>query len=258
MEGYKRYIKWKPSSQSAQIHQIYSKGLEFALVSENDEQCHNFVWCKDFLHDIIYATLNNRAIDIYQFKYNPEYQPKPCLSKIRLLIANSKEKRLFKKIPACIDFLNQFEDTLNIKKTIVRECWKPPEQYTGVFLFEGSKRWLQAPPMLSLYSLLIRVGFVHTIGNSFAETIQGVKEGEIKPYQKYDKTWLNGIDLALDKLFKYGDRRIFSRNIRENYPSNIDIEQIHNYLGIIGFSSDIMTINWKDIRPLVPYWHTLK
>jgi hypothetical protein len=239
--------------------QLYSKGLEYALVSPNYEQCHDFVRCKDFLHDIIYSTLNNSWFEVYKFKYNPVIDPNPCLDKVRLLLANSKDKNFEEKIPAVVDFVNQIEDKLKIKKSFARKCWLPPEEYrkNGIFLFEGSKRWLQAPPMLSLYSLLLRVGFCHTKGNYFAETIEGITSNRIKPYQKRDGFWLKSIEPAFEKIMKFGDRRIFHKDIQLNYPSKMKIDLIHNRLGIIGFATDIK-YKLRNEPVLVPHWHYQK
>lgn len=258
-EGYKRYIQWKPLPLNSKILQIYSRGLEYALVSDDYKQCHNFVWCKDFLHDVMYATLNNRQVEIYKFRFNPETSPKPCLDKIRLLVTNSKDKKFALKIPGCLDFLNQIETRMKIKKSIVRQCWLPQEPYraAGVFMFEGSKRWIQAPPMLSLYSLLLRVGTSHTAGDAFENTIDGIKNGTIKASQKYDRKWLDSINPALEKLFRLGDRRIFHKNIQENYPKKLVIDTVHNRMGIIGFSADILYAALGE-SVIVPHWHFIK
>jgi hypothetical protein len=248
-------IQWKQTNKSAAILQIYSRGLEYALVSKNHEQCHPFVFCKDFLHDVLYSTINQKPITIYKFDFDPTKDSLPCLDKIRLLITNTKDKKLVKKIPAVLDFVNQIEESLKIKKSIVRICENPPEAYgSGVFLFEGSKRWLQSPPMLSLYSLLLRVGFCHTIGDSFSKTLDGIESGIIKPYQKKDSHWLKKSNLALSKIMRIGDRRIFNRDMRLNYPSWLDVDSVHNRLGIIGFSADIL-YNAIGEPVLVPDWH---
>lgn len=256
MRGYNRNIKWKPSSTSSKILQMYSKGLEYALVSFDYEQCHSFVWCKDFLHDVIYGALHEKWFEIYKFRYNPSVDPTPCLDRIRLMITNSKDNKFSDKIPIVVDFINQIEEKLKIKKSIARKCKNPPEAYSksGVFVFEGSKRWIQSPPMLSLYALLLRVGFCHTINESFLKTIEEIKSGEIKPYQNKDKNLLKNSDLALQKILKIGDRKIFHRKIELNYPSKMKIDLIHNRLGIIGFSADIMRKK-ADIPVLIPHWH---
>lgn len=257
--SYNRRIKWKPVAVKSKILQVYSKGLEYALVSSDYEQCHSFVWCKDFLHDVMYGTINEKWFEIYKFKYNPSIDPLPCVDRVRLLIANSKDKNFIDKIPCVIDFLNQVEDHLKIKKSFVRQCCDPPDEYkkNGVFMFEGSKRWVQSPPMLSLYTLFLRVGFCHTIGDSFLNTIEGVKSGDIKPYQKKDSHWLKSSDVALEKILRLGDRKIFHKDIHLNYPRNMKIDFIHNKLGIVGFANDIF---YKSIgKPvLMPYWHHQK
>ena len=259
VEGYNRYIDWKPVPVNSKILQIYSKGLEYALVSSDYEQCHSFIWCKDFLHDVIYATLHNKWFEVYKFKFNPVVDPTPCLDRIRLLLTNSKDKKFADKIPAVLDFINQIEERLKIKKSIVRQCWMPPEPYqkAGVFLFEGSRRWIQAPPMLSLYSLMLRIGFVHTKGDPFMKTLEGVKSGDIKPYQRKDGQWFKTVEPAFQKILRVGDRRIFHRDIQLNYPSHMQIDSIHNRLGIMGFATDMI---YKALGEpvLVPYWHYQK
>lgn len=259
MDGYNRYIRWKPVESKQRILQIYSKGLEYALVSQDYEQCHPFVWCKDFLHDVIYSTLNGKPFELYKFRYNPVLDPNPCLDKVRLLIANSKDRKFESKIPGVLDFLNQIEMMLKIKQSFVRRCWAPPAGYekSGVFLIEGSKRWIQSPPMLSLYSLLIRVGFSHTLGTPYFATIEGVKNGTLKPYQKKDSYWLTSTEPALHKIFRIGDRKIFHKDMVANYPSNMSIDYVHNRLGIVGFATDIIH-NVVGQPVLVPYWHYQK
>ena len=258
IEGNSRKIEWIFTNQS-KILQIYSKGLEYALVSSDYKQCHPFIWCKDFLHDVIYATLNEKPIEIYKFKFDPSKNPNPCLDKIRLMITNAKDKNFTKKIPDVLDFINQVEKHLKIKKSIVRKCENPPEAYkkTGVFMFEGSRRWLLAPPMLSLYSLLLRIGFCHKAGDNFKKTIDDIITEKVKPYQRKDKDYLNEINLAFEKILRLGDRKIFNRNIQSNYPSHLNIDLIHNRLGVVGFSTDVL---YKKIglSVIVPSWHFQK
>jgi len=259
MEGYSRHIKWKPVEANYKILQIYSKGLEYSLVSSNYEQCHPFVWCKDFLQDVIYSATNKKNISIYKFKFNPFTDPLPCLDRTRLLITNPKDKSFSKKITKVVDFINQIENQLKIKKSFVRRCASPPDCYkkSGIFMFEGSKRWIQAPPMLSLYSLFLRTGFCHTEGKHFTETIQGIVSGEIKPYQRKDAFFLQKIDPAFQKILRVGDRRIFCRDIQLNYPSSMNVDTIHNCLGAIGFAKDL-TYKSLGQNVLVPYWHYQK
>lgn len=254
----RKSIKWKVVSAKQKIIQIYVKGIEYALVSEDNVQCHNFVWCKDFLHDVVYSCVNKKPFEIYRFRFNPYLDPNPSLSKIKLLVTNPKDKHFESKIPDCLDFLNQIESRLKMRKTTVRKCKSPPQGYeSGVFLLEGSKRWVNSPPMLSLYSLLIRMGFLHSIPDDFFFTIQKIRLGALKPYQKFDKRWLSEAQSALDLIFKLGDKKIFSTDIKKNYPKNFSIDVVHNRLGIMGFANDILSKNYNG-PVLVPHWHNYK
>lgn len=255
MQGYSRNIIWKSQTQKSKILQIYRKGLEYALVSDNYEQCNEFVLCKDFLQDIIFATIHNKKIQIYNFEFDPKIDFKPSLKKIRLLVTNSSDKKFRKKIFNSLNLVNKVEKQLDIPNSIVRNCNNPPEQYKdcGVFLFEGHKRWLNSPPMLSFYTLLIRIGFNHKPENSYKQTIEDTLLGNLKPYQKKDVIWLKQAQLGIEKIEKLGDKSIFFRNIKSNYP-DFPINDIHNCLGITGFSCDIQE-KLKGNKVTVPGWH---
>lgn len=254
---YGKTIVWHPASE-IKILQIYNKGLEFALVSDNFEQCHPFVWCKDFLHDVIFATIHQKKFDIYRFFYDSERNPKACLKEIRLLVTNSKDSKLPAKIEACIEFLNQIEEAFGIPNSKVRKCLKAPQQYKyGVYLFQGNKRWLNAPPMISLYSFLIRIGLCHQVGTSYSTTINLVKSGIIKPYQPKDSKWLYEIEPSIHKIMKYSDKKIFYRDITKNYPKHLLIDRVHNNLGIMSFATD-MRLKAAGHSVAFAYWHRFR
>lgn len=239
MTNYQRHIIWLPVPKKSKILQIYDKGLEYALVSGNYEQCHEFVWCKDFLHDVVYSTINKQSFELYKFFYAPYVLPNPSLDKTRIMLTNSRDKKFSTKIPQVLDFINQIEDSLKMKKTSVRKCHNPPAQYdkSGVFLFEGSKRWINAPAMLSLYTLLLRVGFVHKKGQSFQQTILEVTAKKVTAYQRRDSSWLKFSEPALNLILKQGDRRFFKKEIEKNYPKEASIDYVHNKMGIISLAS---------------------
>lgn len=254
---YGKKIAWHKGSPM-RILQIYNKGLEFALVSNKFEQCHPFVWCKDFLHDVIYADLHDKVVEIYRFKYNPQIDPRVCRNETRLLVTNQRDSKLSIKIDNVLDFVNQIEEVLHFPKTKVRKCINSPQEYKhGVFLFQGSKRWQNSPPLLSLYSLLIRIGFSHQIGTNFNTTISLLKEGHLKPYQTKDSKWIAEVEPALHKIIRLGDRKIFYRNIKFNYPQNFLIDHIHNSLGIMAFARD-MRQKAAGQPVQVAYWHRLR
>jgi hypothetical protein len=45
--------------------------------------------------------------------------------------------------------------------------------------------------------------------------------------------------LALGLILNFGDRKIFSKDIKKNYPSEASIDMVHNKMGIVGYSKSI-------------------
>jgi hypothetical protein len=257
MAEYKRHIIWRPETEKdKRILQVYKKGLEYAFYSKDNQQCTTFVFCKDFLQDVIQAVIHNSFVSLYKFTYRSNSDPLVGLDKTRLLLTNSKDRDLSQKIPACLDFIHQVEDQLKIKKTIVRPCFSPPIEYSrcGVWAFEGSKRWLSAPPMLSLYTLLLRVGFVHTPGAIFLNTLDALENKEIAPYQTRDQEQLKSSRIALDRILRTGDRSIFFRDIAMNYPKHVPVETMHHLMGIVAFANQ-MKKHKQGQSVLIPKWH---
>lgn len=232
------------------LRQSMASGLEYSFLSANNKQIFPFVYCKDYLQDAISAFFANKKRSIFGFVYDPAVHEPIVVDKTSLLIANSNDKDLESKIENCLNFLYQVEDHLKMTRTIVEKVENPPYQYLlgGVYFFEGSKRWMNSPPMISLYSLLIRIGLGHKINTFFKDTIDNIINGKISPYHVPDKLRLKdskkGINLILDK----GDEYIFHEKIEDNYPAKIKVRTMHNTLGIIGFSvgkSNKYMSSWK-------------
>ena len=105
-----------------------------------------------------------------------------------------------------------------------------------------------SPPMLSMYSLLLRAGFRHKIGKPYTNTIEKLIEGEVKPYQREDAEQLEESKSGIDRIIKYGYARIFYNDPKKNYPGNVEIYNMHENAGIVSFTSG----NSKRIQT---YWH---
>ena len=231
----KTKIQWLERKPDTYISQIYSYGLEFAFATKT-KQCTDFVFCKDFLHDCVYANLHKKEISPYGFRYDPKLNP-INFAKTHLLVANVSDSKLESKIAGCQDFLNQAEKKLGLISTKIFNCEEPPEKYkNGVFLYRGSKMWLNSPPMLSLYSLFIRLGFCHTIGDNLTTTMDLIQQNKLNPYQQNDKDYLTRSRDGIDAILRYGYRKFFYKETTKNYPSAVDISTLHNYFGIVGFT----------------------
>lgn len=267
MELIGRKIQWHP--KSLKISQIPKDGMEFAFVSEDYKQIHQLVWCKDFMQDAIFAFVNKQAIEIYGFKYDPALDPPIFMDKTRMLICNWKDQEFETKLlKNCRDFINQFETALGFEElTTFEKCLNPPPIYrkSGVFIINASKRWMIAPPMVSLYTLLLRIGVVHTLNQKFMTTLEQIQSGSLKPYNwkpdtkgKYgndhtenDADFLKNGWLGMNRILVEKDTKIFHKKIESNYPEKIRVYGIHENSGLGCFSQGYTKSNF-------PHWHKNK
>jgi hypothetical protein len=256
-------VKWHPKIN--RICQIPKEGLEFAMLSDRYEQLNQLVWCRDFMQDIIWSYVNKQPIDIYGFKYDPNNAPHPSTKNLKLLITNFKDADFGNKlINGTLPLIHSVEERLKIKKTVLEKCSTPPTVYrkSGVWILKASKRWIKSPPMLSFYTLLVRIGMVHNKKDTLEDTIKKIKNGSTKTYYDQffrDREMLDNAEDGIKRIMKNSDRGIFPANISKNYPitywdSNsklrMNVYLIHDRCGIVGFSGGLTKLYfscWKNI-----------
>ncbi|RDJ35511.1 MAG: hypothetical protein DWQ19_11890 [Crenarchaeota archaeon] len=231
-------VNWLDEKQS--LNQAISSGVEFAFLSPDDKQVSPFAFCKDYLQDAVQGYVNKKTRSIYGFTYNPTKHPEVSLTKTKLLVTNSSDVQFKTKVPHCLNFLHQIEDDLKLRKTKVYRCEMPPKQYArcGVWLFEASSRWIKSPPMISMYSLLIRVGFGYDTDQPYQDYIKDVVAGNKPCYQSVDKSRLASAEKGIFRILSSGDKKIFGSKIENNYPSDVDTGTMHNSYGIVGFAME--------------------
>lgn len=255
-----RRIEWH--AKDRQLCQIPKEGLEYAWVSEDYKQIHQLVWCKDFMQDAIFGFLNKKRTLIYGFEYDPDtYQPL-CMKQTRLIVANWKDPDFADHLHKnCIPFLHGIEAMLKMRKTKVEKCLDPPARYKkcGIYLLDGSKRWMHSPPMISLYTLLIRVGFVHDPQRTPMETLTQIRDRTIKAYNwkpgnEDDADFVTKGLPGINRILKEGDRKIFHRKMEQNYPPvdktgvALSVYTMHDNCGVVGFSQGYT-------KSTFPNWH---
>jgi len=224
------------------ISQVYHSGLQYALVSDADEQACPFVYCKDFFQDAYQGFYLGETREIYGFRYNPAEHKPLSTNSLKLMVLNAKDPNFHQKITAAHDFLIQIERAMKMRqKTQVFEVRSPPEwvklKKMRVFVFKGNRRWLASPVMISLYTLLLRCGFTHTLRTPYKKTINELCEGKKEPYQVSDKEQLIPSLIGLSHIIKTDDQKIFGENIEENFPQDVPIGTMHNHMGIVSYSS---------------------
>lgn len=224
--------------------QIYSRGFEFAFMSMQKRAWHQattFVYCKDFLHDAIWSLLNKTKVNIYEFKYDPAKDLPIQLNRTALAFRNTqykaKEEEFHEKLDACQEFLRKIDKKLGFKST---EIHKVPHKEGPCWVVLGDKKWQHAPTMISLYTLLIRVGFHHTKGASAQKTIQLATDGKIKIASSggagcNDVSYMKKSKKGIDVILKHG-LKVFYAKQADNYPKEIR-KQLHDSYGIVNFTA---------------------
>ena len=224
-------VKWH--KKDAKLSQMYSSGVEYAFVSKDYEMIHQLVYCKDYLQDAIAALLTGEVSDIYGFVYDPEKCIPIYLKRTRLVVTNRTDQYFSEKIPHMQDFLNQVESKLKMLKTQVAKVSDPYKTYkkAGVFLLNGSPRWMISPPMISLYTLLIRVGLSHVKGKDFMQTIDDITTYSVPVAQDDDIYQMKKAKKALGWILEKTDKKLFYKNQVNNYKG-VDTSTMHDYSGI--------------------------
>lgn len=240
-------INWLESKRK--LNQAITSGVEFAFVTPKGDQITPFAFCKDYLQDAIQAKVLKQARSIYGFCYDPKIDYPISFKSTDLLVTNSKDFDLQLRVNNCLDFIHQAEAILNIKKTIVLKCEDPPLKYirSNVFYFKGSNRWIKSAPMISMYTLLIRVGFGHILGDDIHQTIKKIVDKQQAAYQSIDSYKLKMALPGIYYIFKKGDINMFGKKIDKNYPEDIKVSMMHNRFGIINFMQ-------KNVRKKMPQW----
>lgn len=241
-------IKWLEINQG--LCEAVSSGMEIALANKKNEQCCVFVHCKDYLQDAIQAHHLNDKRSIYGFAYDPKVHPKLSLDRTRILVGQVGYE-LHEKIPNMIDFFNSLEKHMGLIKTTVKKVSNPKNIHkkSGCFLFRSSSRWMASPPMISLYTLLLRVSPSHPIGESALDTLKQMREGKITTPRNGDGSYLKSAEMGINKIIlNNGHKKLWYKTTKNNYPEKISVGSMHNYGGIISYSRESLK---KDM----PYWY---
>lgn len=237
--------------------QIYSLGYEFAFMSEEDgvlKQACPFVYCKDFLHDAIWAFLNKTKVSIWSFNYDVEKNRPLEIKRTVLAFRNTqfkgKDKKFHEAMENCLEFLHGIERMLGFRPTRI-EAVEHPEGPTWVVI--GDKRWQHAPTMISLYTLLIRLGCFHKLGDDVIKTLDRAESGKIKIGDSgsyagnKDCSYVKQARKGIDAILRHGID-IFHEKQVENYPPELKGNGLHDNYGIVNFTLG-------KPKKVLPHWY---
>jgi hypothetical protein len=228
--------------KDAAMAQIYSSGVEFAFVSAAGEQCHAFAYCKDFLQDAVWATLNKSSASIYGFSYAHGKNPPLDLDNIRLgvRIKGAAGKNFEKKCRKALIFLQEVDLVQGFTPTELILGGKRKGEPNETFIFVGDPAWLYSPPMVSLFSLLVRVGMTYE-GGGWRKHFDGAKNY----IGKNDNSYTNRAKKGVDKIIGKRPEAIFAKKIADNYPKGVGVSEMHNSSGIVAYANGSVSAKVK-------------
>lgn len=232
---YPRNIKWR-SELKSYLHTINS-GIVFSFLSRNCEQVHTFTSCKDYLHDMVFAQINQWSGS--WCNYTVGNSPEISTRQMRMISTNTSDRALPEKAENALGFLHDMEKKFGVK-TLSRlyRAKNPPDCYlpVGAFIFIGDPIWMSCGPMISLYALGIRLGYGTKPGDEVEEVMQAVADRTRDPYSRSDISICQAAIHGVRRLIAEKPKAIFKRDLKDNYPSGNTNGNTHSPFGIAGFS----------------------
>lgn len=227
--------------------QIYSQGFEFAFMKKLEgvwKQVCTFVYCKDFLHDLVWAFVNKTKWSIYGFSYDTAkslpLEMDNCVFAFRNNQMKADPAKFHAQRGACQNFLNQIEEKLGFEPSKIFEV---PHPQGPCWLIIGDKRWQHAPPILGFFTLFIRVGFAHNPKDSYEVTLENCRTGKLKIVEASQAAGANDPGYIREawaglQVFLKNSIDAFHPTIQENYPADLPKRNIslHNSLGPVSWS----------------------
>lgn len=216
----------------------------YSFLTKDNKQCHPLVQCKDFLHDVVYSVFSGKKTEIYGFSYTSK-NPVINTNQISLLIVfndDISKENMENHCKSSLDFLHYYE---NVGEFLGRSTVSIAEIYDikgkksnckGV-VFNGPKEWLSVPALISLYTMLIRLGSKNLF---FSDKVQlkTVVKNFIDKWKTpdNDRGYLKKIFPYLETILKYR-KTIFEldeNGFYEEYSKNeLSTSIIHNSRGIL-------------------------
>lgn len=235
------------------LTEIYQKtGMMFSFCSKSKKdgkmyQCHPWVKCRDFLHDAMRAQLLSKKMDdIWGFSFSEE-NPRIDFNKIRILVGKQQgvygSDTFDTTIKRALRILNVVEKfgKISLTKKFKVNMEEKGTHKTAAYMFVGSKEWMQSSFMVSLYTLLIRIGdkdikfksnmtdLIRALKESIENTLDGDRD------DTYLKHIINKIEVIVSRRYEL----LYMENGFKSYMTNKDFGKynFHDRSGIVSLSN---------------------
>jgi hypothetical protein len=168
---------------------------------------------------------------------------------VRLLVRNKEKtaQQFEQEIQNACKFINLVEVRLKFNLATVEQV--EHKQGESVWMLTLDKRWIHAPPMISMLSLFVRMGCYYDGKSKLNDAVRAFKnrtvnEPEADDWGDYDEDYASEEVINNDKEYLSASRSmrllilkkgisIFCPKIEDNYPGGEDIHTVHNDWGIV-------------------------
>jgi len=256
----KRYVKWYEKGET--LTEIYQTvGLQFSFANEINgklTQCHQWVKCRDYLHDAVRTELTKNRSEIYGFVFSKN-NPHLDLSNIRILVSEKNEVRYQKlrhTLTKALKLINHFESLAGVDFTTLEKVnGNADKNFHHVYLLTGPKMWMSSPYLLSMFTFLVRLGAKDIKSVSNSEQLKRTF-GRIKASlgNDNDSIYLNKVGDKLETIIKHKDEisKCNADGFSDIYYKKLPIYDFHNRTGIVSVCNhstpcDDMNNTLKDI-----------
>lgn len=153
------FVPEKSIYSLCEISQKVDMKFAFAHIIEKGgkatlKQIHQFIKCRDFLGDALFATHHGKQFGIYGFRFDGSKIKVDTEKTILLIRYNGLEK-----LQNGLNLLNYLERKAHWKKSRIIDLGAK-DGSCPIYLALGSKKWVSSPQLISLYTLLLRLGAV--------------------------------------------------------------------------------------------------
>jgi hypothetical protein len=231
-------VKMYPNKSYAEEYQV--TGFHYAFVSKDNQMCHWWVKCRDFLQDALRNQLTGRVDQIYSFRYDPKSDPAVDTETTRMMVkrvpkpAGAGQLEFDEMMAAGLNIIHHYENKYGLKplSKIVRV-----NHADYPVLFVGPGIWSQGPVMISIYTFFIRLGYWKPKFKDESSLISAY-EGIINAgKQTNDTRYLKTVYKNLDKAFENMDKHLFKQKGQSKILfHDSPMSNFHHHSGIVSLS----------------------
>jgi len=226
-------VEWFKQKKLAEIYQQVR--MQFAFLSSpknGNKQCHSWAFCRDFLHDAVRTQITGVASNIYGFTFDKDKNPPIDTVRTRMLVRQDKlEKKdipkFERKMKAALKLLHHYETMAGVS---LSKFQKVNDDKLNVWAFNSPGMWMKAPQLVSMYSMLIRLGDKEFTFKDNASLKKVLKKQSKSGAGDNDTRYLQKCWDKFDLVIK-NRNKVFPKSGYESYKS-MAIGSFHNNSGI--------------------------